>query len=298
MNTHPKRREPTLWRAALTVPASHGPVFEALFDGALALSSFAEDSSRSVRIEALLAARPDERALGGALARLCEGERIEKPDLAIAPVPEADWLARVRERSPPVKVGRYFVHGAHVAPPHHGAIVLAIEAGLAFGSGHHASTQGCLLALDRLARKLKPRRALDVGSGSGILAIAAAKTWHIPVLACDLDPAALVVTRANAEKNGVAALVRAVGSHGLSARAVTEGAPYDLILANILARPLALMAPALARSVAAQGRTVLAGLIEEQAPWLVSLYRAQGLALEERASRQGWTTLVFVKAGR
>lgn len=290
--------EPSLWRAALTVPASHVPMFEALFDDALAVSSFAEGSGQSVRIAALLAAPPDEGALRTALARLCESEGVETPALDIAPVPETDWLAKVREESPPVKAGRYVVHGDHLAPPRRGEIALNVEAGLAFGSGRHASTRGCLLALDRLACRERPANALDLGCGSGILAIAAAKTWRIPVIACDLDPTAVAVARANAAKNGVAKLVRAVRSDGLSARAAIRAAPYALILANILARPLAAMAPAIARHLSPGGRAVLSGLLESQGPWLVAACRAQGLALEARIALDGWTTLIFVKAGR
>lgn len=230
------------------------------------------DAALQVRL-ALVAA-----AAGGRLVALAE-ERL----------PERDWLAENRRAFPPLRIGRFFVHGSHwqEAPPP-GTIAIAIDAATAFGTGEHPSTRGVLLALDQLARHRRFRRPRDVGTGSGILAIAAAKRLHRPVLASDIDPGAVRTARHHARRNGVARQVRAVCAAGLPG-----GARYDLVLANILARPLALMARDLARALIPGGIVVLAGLLARQEAPVLAAYRAQGLALKRRLVIDGWSTLIL-----
>ena len=198
-----------------------------------------------------------------------------------------------------IAAGRFVVHGTH----HRGTlpasrIGIEIEAATAFGTGHHATTRGCLLALDALARTRRPRHVLDLGTGSGVLAIAAAKLLHVPVLATDIDRQAARVARNNARHNGVGNLVKAVHAAGLHAPEVTARAPFDLVLANILLTPLRRLAAPLARSLWPNARVVLSGLLATQAEAAVSAYRSQGLMLERRIALDEWVTLVMVAASR
>jgi ribosomal protein L11 methyltransferase len=215
-------------------------------------------------------------------------------------LPAVDWAARLQKDFPPRRIGRFYVHGSHVrkgAP--RGCHAIRIDAGGAFGTGEHESTEGCLVALDRLAsrrRGLKEARVLDMGCGSGILAIAAGKLGA-SVLAVDRDASAVAVARENVRLNGVAArvrLARADGYRGIGAR---EGR-FDLVFANILARPVIRMAPALARRLAPGGRAVLAGFLDRDGPRVAEAHRAVGLTVIGRIRCRGWTTLVVGRAAK
>jgi ribosomal protein L11 methyltransferase len=216
----------------------------------------------------------------------------------------------------PVEAGRFVVHGAyHRAHVRANRIGIEIEAALAFGTGHHGTTHGCLLALDRimkgrrrkrdksalstLARK-RQRRAvvLDIGTGTGVLAIAAAKTLRRPVLASDIDARAVTIARDNARINRVGAVLRVVHAAGLQAAPFRARAPYGLIFANILLDPLKALATPMARLVAANGQIVLSGLLAAQAGAALASYRARGLALVRRITLEGWATLVLVRPAR
>jgi ribosomal protein L11 methyltransferase len=238
------------------------------------------DAALEVRL-ALAAA-----AAGGRLVAVAE-ERLA----------ERDWLSENRRAFPPIRIGRFFVHGSHWRErPPAGAIAIEIDAATAFGTGEHPSTGGVLLALDRLARRRPFRRPLDLGTGSGILAIAAAKRLHRPVLASDIDPAAARVAAHHVRRNGVAGRVRVVCAPGYKSRAL-KGRRFDLVLANILARPLALLARDLARALRPGGIAVLAGLLRRQEAMVLAAHRAQGLALVRRRVIDGWSTLT-VGSGR
>lgn len=227
-----------------------------------------------------------------ALAAAAAGGRLIGIDEK--PLPERDWLAENRRAFPPLRIGRFFIHGSHHrgrAPP--GAIDIEIDAATAFGTGEHASTRGCLLALDALARRTRRlRRPLDMGTGSGILAIAAAKSLRGGVLGSDIDRDAARVARHHVRRNGLAGRVRIVCAPGYRSRTV-QRSRYDLILANILARPLALMARDLRRSLAPGGVAILAGLLARQEAMVISAHRAQGLALQRRFIIEGWSTLIL-----
>jgi len=206
---------------------------------------------------------------------------------------ERDWLAENRRAFPPLRIGRFFVHGSHwTGPVPPGVIPVEIDAATAFGTGEHPSTRGCLLALDRLARRRRFRRPLDIGTGSGVLAIAAAKLLWRDVLASDIDCAAVRVATHHVRRNGLRGRVRIVCAPGYRARLVRRS-DYDLIFANILARPLALMARDLARALAPGGVAVLAGLLRRQEAMVLSAHRAQGLALAGRLVIEGWSTLIL-----
>ena len=226
-----------------------------------------------------------------ALAAAASGGRLNH--ILEERLPERDWLAENRRAFPPLRIGRFFVHGSHWrgrAPA--GAIAVEIDAATAFGTGEHPSTRGCLIALDRISRRRRFRHPLDIGSGSGILAIAAAKRLHRAVLASDVDRGAVRVAMHHVTRNGLAGRVRLVCAPGYRSRAVRP-AHYDLIFANILARPLALMARDLRRAIAPGGTAVLAGLLERQEALVLAAHRAQGLALERRLVIEGWSTLIL-----
>jgi ribosomal protein L11 methyltransferase len=188
------------------------------------------------------------------------------------------------------------VHGAHDrdrVPSH--CIAIEIEAGTAFGTGHHGTTRGCLLALDALARHFRPQSVLDLGTGSGVLAIACAKLMHTRVLASDIDPRAVAVARANARLNGVGNLVTVVHAADLGAPEIRKRAPFDLVVSNILLRPLQRLAAPVAHQLGPNARVVLSGLLASQANAALGAYRAQGLVLERMFMMDGWTTLVTVR---
>ncbi len=286
---------PRLWRIEL--PASEATVdaVEAvLAPRCLAVSRFVEARPGRWRVEGIAAAEPDDRALAAALAEVFASRGLAAPTPTVEPLPDRDWVGDGLAAFPPLRIGRYDVRGSHVAePPPAGAVAIRLDAGTAFGSGQHASTKGCLLVLDRLAKARRFARPLDLGCGSGILAIAIAKTWRVPVVAGDIDPEAARVAGANARVNGVARSVRIGCGPGYRPPVVAAGAPYDLVVANILARPLARMAGDLAGNLAPGGVAVLSGLVAADAPWLAAAHRLVGLSVRRTMVIDGWATLVL-----
>jgi len=214
-------------------------------------------------------------------------------------VPADGWLARTHTAFPEQPVGRRFtIRGTHLtdtALP--GRIAIVLDAAIAFGSGEHGSTRGCLRALERVAYR-KPRRILDLGTGTGILAMAAAKLLHRQVRATDIEPWSVRVAGENARRNELASRVSVRRADGWSAPWVRSGGPYDLVFANILARPLCGMARQLATHLAPGGTVVLAGLLERQVRWVLVAHRRQGLVLEAALHEGEWTTLVLRRISR
>jgi ribosomal protein L11 methyltransferase len=211
-----------------------------------------------------------------------------------------DWVRESIAALAPVVAGRLIIHGAHdrggVAP---NRIGIEIEAALAFGTGHHGTTRGCLLALDALCKPLskqsRRQKILDLGTGSGVLAIAAARALRRRVIATDIDAGALRVARGNARLNRAAPLIEIVKADGVAAARVRRRAPFDLVFANILLSPLLRLAAPLARLTAPGARIVLSGLLPTQANAALAAYR--GFALERRITLEGWTTLVLARRG-
>lgn len=225
-------------------------------------------------------------------------ETVAGPEAAAAVVfgrvEEKDWVASALEGLAPVRAGRFLVHGSH----DRGAvrvndIGLEIEAALAFGTGHHGSTRGCLMMLDRVAKRRKPRAILDLGTGSGVLAIAAARLLHCTVRAGDIDPISVASALANAKLNGAGAYLQPVVSTGLAHPDLKAGAPYDLVFANILAKPLKRLAPAIARHLAPHGEVILSGLLARDVPGVIAAYGTQRLRLTQRVEIDGWVTLLM-----
>jgi ribosomal protein L11 methyltransferase len=219
-------------------------------------------------------------------------------DVSIAPVdPDVNWVAKTLVGLKPVLAGGVYVYGSHEqASPPPGAIAIRIDAAEAFGTGHHETTTGCLEAIEMTLKRRRPRKLLDVGTGTGVLAIALARRTRLPVLASDIDPVATRTALANARDNGVGPLLTGVTAPGLAHPVITRGAPYDLIVANILAGPLVALAPAIGRAAAPRATVILSGLLVTQATWVGNAYRQQRLILRQRLIRGDWATLILEKA--
>ena len=208
-----------------------------------------------------------------------------------------DWVKATLEDLVPVHAGRFIVHGQHdrdkIAPNKLG---IQIEAALAFGTGHHGTTRGCLVLLGHVLKAHRPRRVLDLGTGTGVLAIAAAKALHDKVLASDIDALSVKVAAENAQANGVGPWVEVTWGSGFSAPRLRQRRPFDLVLANILANPLRQMATVMSAHLAGGARVILSGLLSAQAPSVVAAYRARGLVLERQIQIDGWSSLLLHKA--
>jgi ribosomal protein L11 methyltransferase len=227
------------------------------------------------------------------LERLVASAAGEPVAVRLESVGSADWVARSQSLRGPVCAGRFLVHGSHdrgrIA---RNRFTVEIDAASAFGTAHHASTRGCLLALDRVLKTARPRSVLDIGTGTGILAIAAAKTMRVDALASDNDPVAARIAADNAKKNGVAGSVRVVEAEGLSHPALRSARP-DLLLANLLLNPLLALAPQFARALRGGGMCVLAGVTRDQVPALEARFRSLGFRLKSRILLDGWATVLL-----
>lgn len=288
-----------LWQIEVRVPSGAAGAFQdALAPFCMAVSAFAEtdtdDPDGYWRVDGITGAEPDQKAITQALGKTARRLGMEPPEPRIELQPPRDWVAENLADFPANRIGRYFIHGSHFEgrlPP--GLVTIRLDAGTAFGSGEHPSTAACLAVLDRLAKAKKIFRPLDMGCGSGILSLAMAKTWKVPVIACDIDAEAVRVTAQNARLNGVGRLVRARTGPGYLTPVVAQGGPYDLITANILARPLCRMASAAAGALAKGGAIVLSGLLERDAPQVIARHRAHGLKLVRALTIEGWITIVM-----
>ncbi|WP_374635926.1 50S ribosomal protein L11 methyltransferase [Paracoccus sp. (in: a-proteobacteria)] len=251
-----------------------------------------EDGSNRWEVGLYFTEAPDEVAL--ALLAAAWGA----PPFLISELPEVDWVAHVKRELAPVEAGRFFVHGSHDADSiPKGAEALLIEAAMAFGTGHHATTRGCLLALDRMIDAgANPHRIVDIGAGTAVLAMAAARVFPVTVLAGDIDPVAVDTARANVIANGLDGRVECVEAVGFDHPLIEDAAPYDLVFANILKQPLIDLVPDMARYVAHGGHAILSGILTTQADEVAAAYAAGGLTLERRDDFGDWSTLV-VKRG-
>lgn len=234
---------------------------------------------------------PDKVLIAAAIGEILKNAEIEYETLAAK-----DWIAASLEGLKIVRAGRFAVHGAHdrdkIAA---NEIGIEIEAALAFGTGHHGTTLGCLRALERIAWREKPRRMLDVGSGTGVLAIAAARVFNAPVIATEIDRASVVIARENVRANGVGPRVGVLHAGGLSLPLIAQYAPYDLVFANILLPVLKQLARPIASLTAPGGYVVLSGLLPSQVLAVLSRYRALGLRLIRAETIENWTTLTLRK---
>ena len=242
-------------------------------------------------------AEPPNQAAIRDLVALVAGDDVAAA-MTFQTIEAKDWVKASLEGLAPVEAGRFVVHGQHdrarIAVNRLG---IEIEAALAFGTGHHGTTRGCLLLLDQVLRRQSLASVLDLGSGTGVLAIAAAKAQRRRVLASDIDPRAAIVAQENARLNGVGNLVESICATGFAAPQFRARAPFDLILANILANPLRQMAPTMAAHLAPEGLVILSGLLPHQATGVVATYRAVGLVLLRRLQIDGWSSLLMRYSG-
>ena len=255
-----------------------------------AAAAFEVDDGRIWSVEVYFAHTPDETVVRELLAS------VTGPALAaeaeFAKIEQKDWVASSLAGLAPVRAGRFLVHGGHDrASVRPNDIGIEIEAALAFGTGHHGTTRGCLLHFDRTLKRRKPQRVLDVGTGTGLLAIAAARALQQPVAAGDIDPISTVTARANARANKAGAYVRPVTAPGIRHPDLMRDAPYDLIFANILARPLMRLAASIRSVAASRADLILSGLLPRDVNGILSAYRSQGFRLKERIDLEGWVSL-------
>ena len=293
-----RRHATPLETVFVTVPEDALEAYEAALNSACDTVGFFRDIvTGDWRVEGVKPVNTNEAELSAALmlAEFVTGLSI--PLERVTTVAEG-WLARTYASFPEQPVGKRFaIRGTHLTgKPTSGRVMLTLDAGLAFGSGEHGSTRGCMVALETVARR-KPRRILDLGTGSGILAIAAAKLLRRKVLGSDIEPWSIKVARRNAIQNGVGRLVRAKLADGWHHPTIRGGAPYDLVFGNILARPLCGMAKDLSVHLAPGGTAILAGLLGTQARMVLAAHRRRGLVLERMLPQGPWTTLVVRKRG-
>jgi ribosomal protein L11 methyltransferase len=245
-------------------------------------------------VEVYFASEPDQASVERLIA-VAAGETV---DVAFDTFGRTDWVAASLEGLKPVRAGRFTVHGHHDrAKVPANTIAIEIEAALAFGTGHHGTTRGCLLALDDLLKRRRPRYPLDIGTGTGVLAIAAARALQRRVLASDLDPVAVATARDNARRNKAGGLVTTLVARGTRSAAIHAHAPYDLVFANILLGPLTRLAAPISWILEPNATVILSGLLHTQANAVLAAYRARGLRLVRRIELDEWTTLVLSRHG-
>lgn len=286
-----------LWKLTLCVDLQQVPLAEDMLEGyAEAISSFEIESSTNWKIEAYLLPHYEKQFIEDELifsikTKLC----LDLEAIFLELLPRIDWLSACYASFPPLIAGRFFIHGSHIkdAIPN-GYIPIEINAATAFGSGEHQSTFGCLLALSLLSKKISPKTILDMGTGTGILAIAAAKLFHKQTLAVDCDAESVRVAQENATLNQVGSLIHAYHGNGYKSQKV-KNKHFDIIFANILARPLISMAPDLARALNPKGFAILAGLLNKQANMVIHAHRQQGLTLYKKLKLGEWTCLLLTK---
>jgi ribosomal protein L11 methyltransferase len=285
----------TTYTALTTLPDAAraealGEALEALDPAPTGIGVFEiEDGSGRWEVGGYFAERPDEAGL--ALLAAAHGAR----PFAVSRLDDRDWVAQVRRELSPVAAGRFVVHGGHDAhrvPPQ--KIGLRIEAAMAFGTGHHGTTQGCLLLLDRIAKRGEAAtRVADIGCGTGVLAMAAARLWRARCIATDIDAVAVRTARENAAANGLSPWILTAQAAGLRSGLLRRAAPHHLVFANILAQPLKRLAPDIAHQLAPRGIAILSGLLTPQAAGVAAVYAGHRLVVEERVEIAGWTSVAL-----
>lgn len=267
-----------------------------IFDPAeTAVAAFETEDDGPWLLEAYFSKQPDEAAIRD-LLRPIVGEEADKG--VFLPLEQQDWVKASLEGLKPVRAGRVFVHGSHDRDERRvNDVSIEIEAALAFGTGHHGTTKGCLLAFVDELKLRKPRHVLDVGTGTGILAFAAAKILKRPVVAGDIDPEAVRVAKENARLNGIASWMRLYVGPGVRSAEADRPGHFDLVFANILAKPLRILAPSLSRVASRDGTLILSGLLGRDVPGVLSAYAPQGWHLQRRYDLEGWAALVLKRGG-
>jgi ribosomal protein L11 methyltransferase len=284
--------------APLTKDQAYALVDAVMAEGELALTASAHEDGEtgSWVFEATCDHAPDLAAFE-ALAQAALGGAVR---FDIEPIdPEINWVARSLEGLKPVVAGGFYVYGSHEEQhPKAGLTAIRIDAAQAFGTGHHETTTGCLEAIDRVLKQSRPRFPLDIGTGTGVLAIALAKRLRQPVLATDIDPVAVETAIENAEDNGVGHFIQNIEATGLKHPLLVHEASFDLIVANILAGPLQALAPAISRIAESDATIILSGILNTQAARVVAAYATVGIVLQQKLVRKEWTTLILRRKAR
>ena len=264
---------------------------EIFFDGEAPMAAFERPDGRwDVTVH--FADAPDQ-ALVRKLVGNAAGKEVAQ-GIAFDTIEAKDWVKASLEDLVPVPAGRFVVHGQHDrARVPANKLGIEIEAALAFGTGHHGTTRGCLLLLDHVLKARRPRRVLDLGTGTGVLAIAAAKALHGQVLASDIDPASVKVACENTRLNEAGNWVQVIRATGFSAPQFAQYGPFDLVLANILANPLRQLAGPMARHLAPSAYVILSGLLTHQAGGVIAAYRARGMVPVRHLRIEGWSSLLL-----
>lgn len=290
----------SLWTLAFDVEPQWADFFaEALSDDCLSLSTLTPDEPEPRRMELLLEQKPDLGVWKQKLAPLFAAVDATVPELALSEVHDRNWLLEVQASFKPIHAGRFWVHGSHVEEVPPGDVLpICVDAGLAFGSGEHGTTHGCLMALDWIANghlEIPDGNWLDVGTGSGVLAMAMGRLQPLDatIVATDIDPTAVQVAEENFALNGITGII-AIEADGLEHPGITRHAPYAVITANILAQPLVHLAPSIAKARAEGGIVILSGLLTAQEPMVLPAYEAQGLTLKHAFRRDNWSALILV----
>ncbi len=297
MTLKTKRHANALETISLIVPEKHIAIFEqALNTVCPTVGIFEENEDKNLwRLEGIKDTGYGDKELNSSIT-LAGGLTQFFPEIQKHSTETEGWLAKTYESFPAQKVGNMFIiHGTHLNDPITSSrVVLTLDAGVAFGSGEHGSTRGCLIALEKIAYK-KPRKILDLGCGSGILAMAAAALFHKKVLAVDIEPWSVRAARENVKRNKLGNFVHCEVGNGWLTPSIRKQAPYDLVFANILARPLCKMARNLARNLQPEGIAILSGLLVSQTAMVLSAHQKQGLKLEDKVTQGHWATLILKK---
>ena len=288
----------TLWSASFTTtPEAADILSDALGEEALSLTVMAPPRTGKAEIEAIFGTEPDAATLQTRIAILASLQGIKTPKLLIRELPKLDWLKKVSEDFPPLPIGRWVVFGAqhkNAAAKHH-KIKLQIDATSAFGTGEHPTTRGCMLMLDWLLKRSArtPANMLDMGCGSGILAMAYVKATHGHAVGVDLDPDSVLIAKENIRANGLRQNMRVELGNGYHSGLVQNNKPYDLIMANIFAGPLCKMAYQLKQHLKPNGTAILSGLLTYQANRVIAAHRMQGLRLIKHIKLGEWSVLAL-----
>jgi ribosomal protein L11 methyltransferase len=286
------------WRVIFHCDPVHAAELGSILEDHVSAVSWFETIDPTVwMVEAIMTSEPDEHKFVQLLSPVCTTLGIPIPSLTSEELPETDWLEATWRSFPPHQVGRYYIYGSHTSPsPPADSVILEINAATAFGSGEHETTTGCLLTLDDLAAEgRKFQKPLDMGCGSGILAIAIAKTWNVPVIAVDNDPESVRVATHNAALNQCDFLFQAFTSDGFENQEIQTQGPFDLVVANILKTPLIEMAKDISKNLTPKGLVILSGLLNRDREDVVNAYKAQGIRLHSLRTLNDWVALLLEK---
>lgn len=298
--TQESSQNPNIWEIVVEMPSRQRLAdFEAALENiTIGLSSFEVPGTPNWRLTGYCADEPSRPHVESLLLGTRKGIENEISSLEIRLVEERDWVAETEQSLGPIHVGPYFVHGSHVTTlPPTDSIAIRIDAGMAFGTGNHETTRGCLRAIEQLYIEDSPRNPVDVGTGSGILAIALAKRFGIRVVAGDNDPVAIEVAVENARINRVSENISFHVSEGLNDVAIQASVPFDLVIANIVANPLITMTGEILEAIAPEGHVILSGILTEQVEEVLSHYQQHEFMLVDRANENEWETLILSKKG-